>query len=154
MQGSCYCKAVKFSISSEKPLLSLYCHCSDCRKAHAAPMYQTFIIPVNELTINEGEDQIKKYQFKPAWAKEQCCSRSFCARCGARLFSEMIVSKENASILPEGQFRGMYPGNIDGEIPETFKPTLHLFCKEAIFDVSKLDDGLQKYFTHPGGPES
>lgn len=39
--GGCYCGAVRFAIAAgTRPIWAGYCHCRDCRQAHAAPIYQ------------------------------------------------------------------------------------------------------------------
>ena len=39
--GGCYCDTVRFSIAAgTQPVWAGYCHCQDCRKAHAATLYQ------------------------------------------------------------------------------------------------------------------
>lgn len=36
-EGSCFCGAVKFQISRERPLEAKFCHCHGCQLLHGAP---------------------------------------------------------------------------------------------------------------------
>ena len=147
--GRCYCGNVNFEVKNEKPLFSLFCHCSDCRRAHGSPMYSTAIVPQANVEVTKGEEFIKEYRFQPVWATSKCCSRSFCSNCGSRIYNEMEVIKPFMDGMPAGNYVGLLHGNLDN-FPDSFKPSMHLFCKEAIFDVSVLNDDIPHFESAPG----
>ena len=55
-QGSCYCGAVKVTVSGP-PLAAGYCHCLECRKWHSAPINAFAIWPADKVTL-EGDTMV------------------------------------------------------------------------------------------------
>merc|ERR1712137_513053 len=150
LRGRCYCGTIEFEVRATKPVLSIYCHCSDCRRAHGAPVYQMFLVQSSEFSVTKGHDSVKHNWMKPVWAETKCCSRSYCAECGSRVWNVSRVEKQFSELMPCGEYHGVLPGNLTMTLPDAFKPTMHLFCSEAIVDLSKWDDGLPKF---PKGPQ-
>lgn len=149
IKGRCYCGEVRFEVKNVAPRFSLYCHCSDCRRAHGASVYSTFLTEHDNVRVTQGEEHMKKYMFQPTWAKYPCSSRTFCSNCGSRLFNEMRIDEPFMPGLEAGDYRGVLPGNLETTtLPEHFKPTMHLFCNEAIMPLP--DDGLPHFPTVPG----
>lgn len=76
LEGGCQCAAVRYRINGE-PLVAALCHCSMCRRAHAAPavawaMYR--------------EEQVEFLNGKPAeYASSPGAKRGFCGRCGTQV---------------------------------------------------------------------
>lgn len=58
--------------------MTIYCHCSDCRKAHSAPLYQVIYVSENEVTLIEGKE-IGHFSYK-----NENFTRYFCMKCGSR----------------------------------------------------------------------
>ena len=110
--------------------LSTYCHCTDCRRAHAAPVYQVVYVKNNDekgaFKITKGKELITDFRKEGA-----AVVRAFCKTCGTRLYSNH-----------DEWGMGMYPGLLDQPLPENMKPTLHYCIKETI--MGKIDDGLAK----------
>ncbi len=79
ISGSCLCQTITFSIP-EKVIWSAHCHCSLCRKAHAAAFVTWVGIKKNELKLLTGEKNIVWYQ-----SSEQG-KRAHCNQCGTPLF--------------------------------------------------------------------
>jgi len=81
IHGSCLCGGVRFLITG--PLLSpLNCHCSMCRKAHAAAFRTRAGVARADFQYLAGEELVRRYESSPGtW-------RCFCATCGSRLQSE------------------------------------------------------------------
>ena len=107
--GACRCGAVRFAAG---PALSVsYCHCTDCRKATAAPV-SIFVEIDPETLVIEGE---------PAAYRTPDVTRSFCGACGTPL--------AYADERLEGRLWLML-GALDA--PERFAPELHAFASEAL----------------------
>jgi hypothetical protein len=133
-------------VTAEKPFFSVYCHCIECRKAHGSPMYSTALFPASAVVVTEGEDLITRYT--PPNSKVQF-SRSFCSRCASRVINHMTSTGE---FLPAGDYRGIFHGSLNAkpeEIPEAFRPTAHIWCKEALVDLTKLNDNLPQFPEFP-----
>lgn len=81
IHGSCLCGGVKFVITG--PLLTpINCHCSICRKAHAAAFRSRAGVARGDFHYLGGENLVRRYESSPG------TFRCFCARCGSRLQSE------------------------------------------------------------------
>ena len=104
-QGGCQCGAVRYQITGE-PVMAAICHCSMCRRAHAAPavawaMYQ--------------EDKVQfKNEMPKLYSSSPEARRGFCAVCGTQI-------SFSASFLPG--LIDIAVGSFDK--PEAIKPTLH-----------------------------
>merc|ERR1712063_228154 len=142
--GRCYCGEVQYEVSSEKVMFSAFCHCKECRRAHACAVYSVSVVPVSNFTVTKGEDHVKDFFPKPKWDPEgKMMSRCFCSNCGSRVFNKFIISEDAPAMMPPGEYRGFFHGSLDcAEIPEPFKPTQHFWCSEAIAPLP--DDGLPK----------
>ena len=107
--GGCRCGAVRFRAG---PALGAgYCHCTDCRKATAAPVSVFVEIDPSTLKV-EGE---------PAAFRTPDVTRSFCGTCGTPL--------AYADERLEGRLWLML-GALDA--PERYPPQRHAFCDETL----------------------
>lgn len=94
-------------------LLSLYCHCDDCRVSAGSPMVARALFPKESVTVESGETRTWTYKTN---------ARTFCADCGVILYSEPASGHGlglNATLFPEG----------------AFKPTMHVYCGFAVTPV-------------------
>jgi hypothetical protein len=133
-KGHCYCGEVCFEIDEDTvPSVSLYCHCDSCRRAHAAAMLWTVIIPRDKFRITKGQSLVK--EFKKAVDEEGKPTRSFCTNCGTRV----------CNLVPMGLgfFPSLLEEDIQRHLPEKFKPVCHWCSKEAIVDLTKLNDEVK-----------
>ena len=130
IEVQCRCGGTKLKISAE-PVAQLYCHCDDCRTAHAAAYVASSIYPSQAVEV-VGE--------KPASMVVKTTQRMHCKVCGTHLFSEISradLRSVNAFLLPPG----------------AFKPQFHIQCQHAILPVV---DNLPHYKGFPaaiGGAE-
>ena len=75
-KGSCFCGAVKFTVSGE-PAGMGYCHCESCRHWSAGPVNAfTLWSPPEAVKITQGADNIGTYN------KTSQSSRKWCKNCG------------------------------------------------------------------------
>ena len=77
-EGSCLCGAVRFALLSE-PSLATHCHCSMCRKAHAAAFATYVNIEKAHVRFIAGEDDVASYN------SSGTILRKFCRTCGSNV---------------------------------------------------------------------
>ncbi|MDO4682373.1 MAG: GFA family protein [Lautropia sp.] len=126
----CHCGHVKIALTAA-PIAQVYCHCSDCRNAHAAAYVASALYPTDSVQVLEGTLHPRVLKNRPRMA---------CSVCGTHLFSELPeldARSVNAFLLPPG----------------VFQPQMHLHCQEAILPV---EDDLPHHRDWPpshGGSE-
>jgi hypothetical protein len=120
-QGSCFCGAVKFTVSGE-PAAMGYCHCDSCRTWAAAPVNAFTLWKPEALRITRGADNIGAYNKTPR------SSRKWCKTCGGHLFTEH----------PHWQLTDVYAAAIP-EFP--YQAGVHVHYQETKLHIK---DGLPK----------
>lgn len=127
-EGGCQCGAIRYRAEGE-PIMAAICHCSMCRRAHAAPavawvMYQ--------------QAQVTFLKERPAeYASSADARRGFCTRCGTQLCF-------TATFLPG--LIDLTIGSLDA--PEALAPTLH-FWESQRLPWLQVADGLPRYPEFP-----
>lgn len=109
---SCHCGHVKIKLTGS-PLADLYCHCYDCQRIAGAGCVPYSVYPTDAVEITEGETR--------SWALVNN-PRIRCARCSTLLFGNPVgmgIRGISAYLLPKG----------------TFKPQMHIMCKDALVPV-------------------
>ncbi len=120
-KGSCFCGAVKFTVSGEPSGMG-YCHCESCRHWSAGPVNAFTLWSPEAVKITQGADNIGTYNKTPQ------SSRKWCKNCGGHIFTEHPewgVTDVYAAILPQ--------------LP--FQPGVHVNYQETVLHVR---DGLPK----------
>jgi hypothetical protein len=120
-KGSCFCGAVKFTVSGEPSGMG-YCHCESCRHWSAGPVNAFTLWSPEAVKITHGADNIGTYNKTPQ------SSRKWCKNCGGHIFTEHPewgVTDVYAAILPQ--------------LP--FQPGVHVNYQETVLHVR---DGLPK----------
>ena len=75
------CGRVRFA--AEFPSrFACHCHCESCRRAHSAAFVTWIGFPAGQVQVTEGAADVAVYASSPG------TRRSFCRRCGTRLFFE------------------------------------------------------------------
>lgn len=143
IHGRCYCGDVRFSIAAgTQPFAAGYCHCKDCRQAHAAPLYQYVYVREPAFQITDGEELLKWYtRSEPASHR---LKRFFCTRCGSKVYNVLLVEDDGKEL----DLRGTFPSLFDDQeiaTSSTWSPRKHLQCAESIMDISLLQDDLPKH---------
>jgi len=81
MKGSCLCGAIEYEVSTlDMPII--FCHCTPCRKAHAAPFAPTAGVLRENFRWLSGEDKLSCFESSPGKL------RHFCSVCGTHLVAE------------------------------------------------------------------
>ena len=143
--GHCYCGKVRWELDPSCPVFAAYCHCESCRRSHAAPMYWVAYVAAKEVTIH-GKEWTKSPSL-PTPHPVEGFARWFCTECGTRTFITQTFPRE-VGPLAAGPVIGVFPATFDS-IPSSFQPQMHIFCSEAVLDLTQLDDGLLKHATFP-----
>ena len=147
ISGYCYCESIRFEIASgTEVLLNGYCQCSDCRRAHAANLYQYAYVLEEHFSVVAGEDLLR-WHVKNQAMKDNF-RRYFCSKCGTRTHNFCIV-----------EFGGM-PKRLIGVFPSLFEdtevakspvwlPREHINCRESILNLALLHDDLPRHTNVP-----
>ena len=86
-QGSCLCNRVTYEITGELTDV-LNCHCSMCRKLHAAAFRTRAKVATKDWKTVTGEEFIKFYESSPGERK------GFCSMCGSSLFTKFDANPD------------------------------------------------------------
>ena len=119
-RGHCRCEGVVVAIEGP-PVLSVYCHCADCRRSAGAPLIAAVGFENDDLT----------WRAKTSLATcENCsCTRLFCNHCGSP-----VAQTHKSS--PTRVF--FYTAFMDE--PEKFPPAAHSFAPEQLNWLELTDD--------------
>jgi hypothetical protein len=86
-RGSCLCRRVTYEIVGELTDV-LNCHCSMCRKLHAAAFRTRAKVNAKDWRTLTGEQFIKFYESSPGERK------GFCSECGSSLFTKFDANPD------------------------------------------------------------
>lgn len=128
IEGGCQCGAVRYTITGE-PMLAAICHCTMCRRAHAAPAVAWAMYQETQVAFVQGEP--KRY------ASSAEAQRGFCPECGTQL-------SFTASYLPG--LIDITVGSLD--YPEALEPELHIWDSRRLPWV-KIADDLPRHHAVP-----
>lgn len=79
LSGRCACGAVQVALTPPT-LFASYCHCSSCRKTHAAPFVAWTAVPNDRFQMVHGEETLTVFASSPG------VRRAFCRRCGTHVW--------------------------------------------------------------------
>ena len=128
LPGGCQCGAIRYTISGQ-PIMAAICHCTMCRKAHAAPAVAWAMF--NESQVTFSKEKPKKFK------SSEEGQRGFCATCGTQV-------SFTASYLPN--LIDISIGSLDD--PESVKPTFHYWYSKHL-SWAEFADNLPR---HPEFP--
>jgi hypothetical protein len=81
LKGSCLCGAVRYEIDRLDTPIG-HCHCTTCRKAHAAPYAPTARVLRDHFRLTAGGDKLSAFESSPGRM------RRFCSGCGSHIVAE------------------------------------------------------------------
>ncbi len=85
LEGTCHCRAVRFSCQSDTPVPYQFCYCSVCRKTQGGGGY-AINLKADAATLQvDGHDALGVYH-AVIDGEESPASRHFCTRCGSALW--------------------------------------------------------------------
>ena len=126
--GSCLCGTVSWRVDGALGEMS-HCHCSMCRKAHAAPFATYVDTERDNFRWVSGEDAIAEYESSPG------VIRNFCSNCG--------------SVVPEAFSKdriAIPAGGLDGD--PGVRPTAHIFVSSKA-PWHEISDDLPQFNAYP-----
>lgn len=119
----CYCGKVTWETSGEKEaVVAGFCHCASCRRAHAAPLYQSVYVPESTFRVTTGAELIKSIGAP--------IERHFCSRCGTRTHNMLKTSR--------GTIIGLFPSTFDAPNDPFFRPRGHVHASEALNCMAEM----------------
>jgi hypothetical protein len=86
LEGSCHCRAVRFSVEARSPVPFMRCYCSICRKTAGSGGYAINLGADAQTLRVEGEEHVAVYRATMADGHESTGRRHFCRRCGSALW--------------------------------------------------------------------
>ena len=113
IQGSCLCGAVAFEATRLSTPIG-HCHCTTCRKAHAAAFATTARVERSQFRWLRGQDVLRHFESSPGKL------RHFCSICGTHLMAEWV--SQPSVILRLGAL-DTDPGS---------RPTMHIWMSESV----------------------
>lgn len=124
LEGGCQCGAVRYAITGE-PVLAAICHCTMCRRAHAAPAVAWAMYQEPQVSFSKAQPH--------TFASSPEAKRGFCPVCGTQI-------SFTASFLPG--LVDITIGSLDH--PESIKPTLHYWHSKRL-PWAEFVDSLPRY---------
>ncbi len=128
IEGGCQCGAVRYAITGE-PVFTAMCHCTICRRTHAAPVVAWAMFQEKDVAVTKGAPKIHKSTAEGR--------RGFCGDCGTQI-------SFTASFLPG--LIDIAIGSLDK--PEAMPPALHYWESKRL-PWLKLDDDLPRHAELP-----
>lgn len=132
---ACLCGAVTVGLHGQ-PVAKANCHCQTCRDFYGTPVLSATAWDAEAVRVSSGQVRMFKHPVKQL-------SRTFCPICGETVFG---TNRLGMRVVPNS----IVARAAGGELPEPLRPTMHLFYRYRVFDVS---DGLTKFLEGWDGPQ-
>ncbi len=121
-RGTCLCGAVRFRAQLPTKWVA-HCHCTYCRRAHAAPLVTWAGFHAERFALEEGS-------LPPAWYESSPgARRAHCPRCGTPMFFESTRWPGEMHVA-----RALVEGPLDKE------PSAHVFYETHVAWLDVRDD--------------
>ncbi len=135
-QAACFCGKVQYEVTAD-PVDAKLCHCRACQRLHGAPMQWAAIFHKHHVRFTAGLDLLRFYNSEQDLHERILPCKISCKQCGT-------------PIADEGRrmwlaFPTLFDFGQGGEIPDSFKPTCHLFYGQRVTDIY---DNLPKWSGH------
>ena len=120
-EGGCFCQEVRYAVD-DGAYQSVDCHCTMCRRIHAAPYVTWIVVPA---------DKFRYLKTLPTALRSSTNgTRYFCRACGTHV---ACIKAEHAEVVD------VAVGSID--CPEPFIPTLQIFEDTRLSWLASGHDG-------------
>lgn len=150
-QASCYCKRVRFAVSTD-PVAAKLCDCSVCMRLHGAPSQWAVLFHKQSVQFTpESLQHIRWYNPEKDTvchdvAKRDLPSKLQCTHCGT-----WIADEGKNMIMAFPTLFEFVTGNGKPEFPASFLPTCHIFCATQALESN---DGLARFLDDRKTPVS
>ena len=131
-EARCHCGRVRYQVSAD-PVDAKICHCIMCQKLHGAPMQWAAIFHKHHVRFSAGLDHLRFFNGALNRDERVLPCKVSCRCCGTPLADE----GRNMWLA----FPSLFDFGTPPAVPETFKPTCHIFYAARVFEVN---DGLPK----------
>ena len=86
LEGSCHCRAVRFSVESAEPVPFMRCYCSICRKTAGTGGF-AINLGADRATLKvQGQEHLAVYRARVEGGSRSTGERNFCKGCGTALW--------------------------------------------------------------------
>lgn len=140
VRGHCYCEGVHFEVQVPPPkevIFSVYCHCENCRRSHAAPLYQVVCVDAPNFRITRGQDLVVPFEKVPGSVR-----RSFCRECGTRLYNTFSDSLRPGGRVPLAWFPNTLRAQDLSNLPRAFLPQRHVNTEGCVLHEAVMQQLL------------
>ncbi|EGO05287.1 hypothetical protein SERLA73DRAFT_44695 [Serpula lacrymans var. lacrymans S7.3] len=136
LKGSCFCGNVSYSVFTP-PVLSAYCHCSQCQRFTASPFVHSMHFEEKDFVWTHSEPHADHLDFYDNPLKPHK-RRYRCKKCG------VTVTSYNSKVNRFSVWGALLERNEEGKIKnwDIAKPTAHMFYGTRMLDVG---DDLGKW---------
>ncbi len=86
LEGSCHCKAVRFTVQALAPYPFMRCYCSICRKTVGSGGYAINLGAERSTLTVQGSEHLSVYRARLDDGSTSSGERNFCRRCGSALW--------------------------------------------------------------------
>ncbi len=135
-RASCQCGAVQYE-ACDDPVDSKICHCRVCQKLHGAPMQWAAIFHKHHVRFAAGVNHLHFFNSELNKHERILPCKVSCALC------HTLVADEGRHMWLA--FPSLFEFGNTPMLPETFKPTCHIFYGTRLID---MNDDLPKWSGH------
>ncbi len=135
-QASCFCGSIRYEVNSN-PVDAKICHCLACQKLHGAPMQWAAIFHKHHVRFTAGLNHLHFFNSEQGRHERILPCKVSCINCGT------LIADEGRRMWLA--FPSLFTFEIHSEVPESFKPSCHIFYEMRIVD---LKDNLPKWSGH------
>ncbi|KAI0343785.1 hypothetical protein BDW22DRAFT_1406914 [Trametopsis cervina] len=136
LQGACFCGSASYTVTG-KPVLSAYCHCTNCQRLNGCPFVHTAHFEAENFSWNFSEPPDERLD-RFAIPSRPHKTRVRCKNCGAGVAS--YNSTTNRWSVWGALLRRGSDGAIEGW--DIVRPTAHIFYGTRMLDIG---DSLGKW---------
>ncbi len=86
LEGSCHCRAVRFTVEADAPYPFMHCYCSICRKTAGSGGYAINLGADRRTLHVDGAEHLSVYRARMPDGSTSTGERNFCSRCGSALW--------------------------------------------------------------------
>jgi hypothetical protein len=134
LEGSCHCRAVRFTVDAPHPVPFMRCYCSICRKTAGGGGYAINLGARADTMQVEGRGHVRTY------ASSEGTERAFCGTCGSALW---VFSQAWPELIhPQA-------GAIDTDLPVPPEHVHMMLGSRANWAEPQIEEGDRTFEGYP-----